>query len=154
MLDALAVAGRAQGLVVEALRVELDAALWLVENDRGRAADRLWSIGGTAERSGASTTRAMAERALRSIGVRTWKRQSGMASPGPLALLTTRELEIAERASRGESNPEIAASLFLSRKTVERHISNILAKLGVRNRTELAALLQGQIIPSDEGAPR
>jgi DNA-binding NarL/FixJ family response regulator len=40
--------------------------------------------------------------------------------------------------SAGASNPEIAAALFLSRKTIERHVSNILAKLGLRNRAELA----------------
>jgi DNA-binding NarL/FixJ family response regulator len=48
----------------------------------------------------------------------------------------------------GATNPEIAAAMFLSRKTIERHVSNVLAKVGARNRAELAALL------GNEGAPR
>ena len=41
----------------------------------------------------------------------------------------------------GNSNPEIANALFLSRKTIERHVSNILARTNARNRTELARLV-------------
>ena len=42
-------------------------------------------------------------------------------------------------AAQGMSNREIGASLFLSPKTVERHLSNVFRKRGFRSRTELAA---------------
>jgi DNA-binding NarL/FixJ family response regulator len=88
-------------------------------------------------------------RLLRSLGVRTWRR-SGDGAP-----LTARELEIAGLVAAGDSNPDIASRLFLSRKTVERHVSNILLKTGARNRTELAGRLgaEGPDAP-DAGGPR
>ena len=46
--------------------------------------------------------------------------------------------QIARLVAAGASNPEIAQQLFLSRKTIERHVSNILRKVGARNRAELA----------------
>jgi DNA-binding CsgD family transcriptional regulator len=52
--------------------------------------------------------------------------------------LTRTEERIAGHVATGETNLEIAQSLFISRRTVETHVSNILAKLGLRSRTELA----------------
>ena len=56
-----------------------------------------------------------------------------------MSALSEREREVADLVALGASNPEIAARLFLSRKTVEHHVSNALAKLGLHSRAELAA---------------
>src|SRR5213082_186641 len=72
------------------------------------------------------------------LGVRTWRRGQARAGENALDRLSDREREIATLIGAGHSNPEIASRLFLSRKTVERHVSNILARTGARNRTELA----------------
>jgi DNA-binding NarL/FixJ family response regulator len=48
--------------------------------------------------------------------------------------------------AEGASNREIGEALVVSPKTVERHVTNILAKLGLRNRTELASLLRSSAV--------
>jgi DNA-binding CsgD family transcriptional regulator len=53
--------------------------------------------------------------------------------------LTPAELEVVRLAVDGLSNPEIGARLYMSRSTVKTHLSHVYAKLGVANRTELAA---------------
>jgi predicted ATPase/class 3 adenylate cyclase/DNA-binding CsgD family transcriptional regulator len=55
--------------------------------------------------------------------------------------LTPTELEVVHLVAEGLHNPAIAARLFVSPETVKTHVSNILAKLGVANRTELAAFV-------------
>jgi DNA-binding CsgD family transcriptional regulator len=51
--------------------------------------------------------------------------------------LTPTEVKIAHLVAAGRSNPDIAAELFLSRNTVQTHVSHILAKLGVRSRADI-----------------
>lgn len=78
---------------------------------------------------------------LRALGVRTGTRAGRRPSSGRQAL-TESELRVAEHLSQGKSNPDIAEELSLSRRTVETHVSRILAKLGVRSRREAAELLR------------
>jgi DNA-binding CsgD family transcriptional regulator len=144
-----ATAASAVGYELMRLWIEIDAALAAVRVDRARGVEELRSAAHKAESMGAFSEQKLAVHELRTLGVRTWRRG------GAAAVLTARELEIARLVAAGNSNPEIASALFLSRKTVERHVSNILAKCGARNRTELAHRLRSQITPTpDGGAPR
>jgi HD-GYP domain-containing protein (c-di-GMP phosphodiesterase class II) len=66
--------------------------------------------------------------------------------------LTAREAEVLVRLGQGRSNPEIAAELHVSRKTVSSHLEHIYAKLGVKTRTEAAlfAMRNGLIAAAGE----
>jgi DNA-binding CsgD family transcriptional regulator/tetratricopeptide (TPR) repeat protein len=140
-LEALVAEAEHQGLLLEAVWARLDLGALLAGVDPRRAGQVLREAGVLAERMRAGTEMGLAEQRLRALGVRTWRRGRKAGGADPLGELSEREREIARRVASGASNPEIAAALFLSRKTVERHVSNILAKLGVRNRTELAGAL-------------
>ena len=81
--------------------------------------------------------------------------QTGQAAPGAKSapdgaadqdgVLSERECEILRWVSKGASNKEIAQELFISENTVKNHLKNILAKLHLRNRVQLAtyAVRQG-----------
>jgi DNA-binding NarL/FixJ family response regulator len=64
--------------------------------------------------------------------------QAGGAPTGQPGPLTTRETDVLRLVARGETNREIASRLYLSEGTVKNHLSRILARLGLRDRTQAA----------------
>jgi DNA-binding NarL/FixJ family response regulator len=59
-------------------------------------------------------------------------------SKSPAEELTKRELEVLVEIAKGKSNKEIASTLFITEKTVKTHVSNVLAKLNLQDRTQAA----------------
>jgi DNA-binding CsgD family transcriptional regulator len=82
------------------------------------------------DRLGAPLWAAKAERELARVAVQ-----------GPTDGLTETERRVAALVTRGRTNREVAAAMFVTENTVQTHVRHIFQKLGVRSRTELAALL-------------
>jgi DNA-binding CsgD family transcriptional regulator/tetratricopeptide (TPR) repeat protein len=78
-------------------------------------------------------------RRLRELGVRAVPRGPRPSTRANPAGLTARELEVLALLAKGQRNAEIAKLLFLSERTVDRHVSAVLRKLSVRTRAEAAA---------------
>jgi ATP/maltotriose-dependent transcriptional regulator MalT len=103
---------------------------------------------------GAWGYRDAAVRALRRLGDRP-RAYASEPTPGSdddrLARLTPREREVATLVAAGSTNAQIAARLQLSERTVEKHVSSALAKLGLRSRTAVVGLLAGAGEPGRTG---
>ncbi|HEX6145795.1 MAG TPA: AAA family ATPase [Acidimicrobiia bacterium] len=127
-----------------------EEALALADGDTDamlRAIEIFDSLGA---RPAASMTRAV----LRDRGVDNIPRGP---RPGTMAnpyRLTGRQAEVLSLMGEGLSNGEIADRLFLSKKTVEHHVSAILAKLGATTRARAIAAVGGLLSPQDGGTPR
>jgi DNA-binding NarL/FixJ family response regulator len=118
---------------VEVARCRLDLAMALAADRPELAIVEARTAFDAFDQLDAPRHAAAAAALLRSLGSRP--------APGRRAdgVLTRREAEVLDLLGHGLSNPEIADRLFISRKTVEHHVSNILSKLGLRSRAEAAA---------------
>ncbi|MFK4226725.1 ATP-binding protein [Streptomyces sp. NPDC019890] len=97
----------------------------------GRAVDAYGGLGARWD-----IARAVAR--LRTLGVRRGSRTTRRRATSGWESLTPAELKVALLVAQGRSNPEIATDLYLSRRTVQTHVSHILGKLQLRSRTEVA----------------
>jgi DNA-binding CsgD family transcriptional regulator len=123
--------------------VDLGAALRRA-NHRREARDPLTRGLDLADRCGATVLCARAREELAAMGVH--RRRSRLTG---VEALTGSERRVAQMAARGLSNVDIAQTLFVTRKTVEKHLSNAYMKLGVNSRTELIAHFPEQTTASD-----
>ena len=91
------------------------------------------------ERLGAGPPKEMLTQALRATGVRSIRRGPRPSTKGNPCGLTNRELEILTLMAQGLGNAQISQRLFISSRTVDHHVSAVLAKLDVHSRSEAVA---------------
>ena len=118
---------------LELARAKVALAVALGERDREVATAEARSALAAFERLGASHDADAAALVLRRLGV------GGRTGPKTHGALTKREREVLELLGLGMTNERIAARLYLSRRTVEHHVSSILSKLDLETRAEAAA---------------
>jgi DNA-binding CsgD family transcriptional regulator len=111
--------------------------------DSDRAALELELAATAFDSFGSLRYRDQAERELGKLGRRIHRRtRPGKRDGNGIETLTARELQVAQLVVDRRTNPEIAAQLFLSNKTVESHLRNIFRKLNVASRVELARVVE------------
>ena len=141
----LAVAGAEEvGAPIEAALSRTLAGRALAQTgETDRAVSELQHAAAALEACGALRWRDEAERELRKLGHRVHRRtRRGKAGATGIEALTSRELQIARLVVDRKTNPQIAAELFLSQKTVETHLRNIFRKVDVSSRVELARTVE------------
>ncbi|MER6977671.1 LuxR C-terminal-related transcriptional regulator, partial [Streptomyces carpinensis] len=124
-------------ITVHLARARLLYGEWL--RRRNRRQERRTQLASAYEvfsRAGADGFAERARRELMATGEPVRKR-----TVGALDELTSQEAQIARLARDGDTNPEIAAQLFISPRTVELHLGNVFSKLGVSSRRHLRSAL-------------
>jgi DNA-binding CsgD family transcriptional regulator/tetratricopeptide (TPR) repeat protein len=127
-----------------------EAALALADADQEEPLRRALEA---LQRLGARPAANLAARRLRELGVRRLPRRPRRATAANPAGLTARELEVLSLLGGDLRNADIAARLHISGKTVDHHVSAILAKLGVPSRREAARVAAERRIRHAGGEP-
>jgi ATP/maltotriose-dependent transcriptional regulator MalT len=141
---ASALAAEESGAPVEgALSRTLAGVALARTGERDRAVTELQRAARGFEECGALRYRDAAERELGKLGHRTHRRtRPGNTGAAGIESLTERELQVARLVVDRKTNPEIAAELFLSLKTVQTHLRNIFRKMDVASRVQLARAVE------------
>jgi ATP/maltotriose-dependent transcriptional regulator MalT len=132
------------GAVLDAALARMRAGHAMAQaGDHDEAAVELERAAAAFDSFGSHRYRAEAEQELRRLGRHIHRRtRRGQADEVGIESLTGRELQVARLVVDRLTNPEIAAELFLSLKTVETHMHNMFRKLGVASRVELARAVE------------
>jgi DNA-binding CsgD family transcriptional regulator len=131
------------GLLLDAGNALEDAAVLLAQGgDTASARDVLDEALRLYAQLGAAWDARRAGARVRPFGLRPGVRGLRRRPQTGWQALTSMELQVAELLVAGHSNPDIAAQLFISRRTVESHVSHILAKLQVASRWEVKAVAE------------
>jgi DNA-binding NarL/FixJ family response regulator len=142
-LGSAAAATEAGAPIEAALSRTLAGRALAQSGERDRAVAELQRAAAKLETCGALRYRDAAERELGKLGHRIHRRtRPGKADGIGIETLTERELQVARLVADSKTNPEIAAELFLSQKTVETHLRNIFRKMDVSSRVALARAIE------------
>src|SRR5215475_13771386 len=130
--------GDARRPLSSAKALEAAAAEFVATGDRGQARAAFTRAVESYASLGAAADVARLQAMFRPHGIRRGPRSKHRHAQSGWESLTPAESKIAALVEGGMSNPEIAAKLLLSRRTVATHVSHILKKLGVNSRTDIA----------------
>ncbi|HEX8858337.1 MAG TPA: helix-turn-helix transcriptional regulator, partial [Actinomycetes bacterium] len=103
------------------------------------------------DRLGAAATASLVRARLRRRGVRGVPRGPRAATRANPGRLTDRQLDVLALLAEGRTNAEIAARLYVSRRTVDNHVAALLARLGVSSRRDAASAAAGLGLPPPAG---
>ena len=130
--------GDASRPLFSAKALEAAAGEFVAAGDRGQARAAFTRAVEIYASLGAAADAARLQAMFRAHGIRRGPRSKHRQAHSGWDSLTPAETKIAALVEEGLSNPEIAARLLLSRRTVATHVSHILKKLGVHSRTDIA----------------